>query len=61
VLAVGGEIVFTVDESPESPDLVAVLWRVRRPEGGYEARAVSQPIFTEADALEELRSTGDFR
>ncbi len=35
------EIVFSVQESPE---------------GGYEARALSAPIFTEADTLEELRS-----
>lgn len=25
------------------------------PEGGYEARALDQPIFTEADTLEDLR------
>lgn len=35
------EIIFTVQESPE---------------GGYEAQALSKPIFTEADTLEELRS-----
>ena len=35
------EIVFSVKESPE---------------GGYEAKALSAPIFTEADNLEELRS-----
>jgi hypothetical protein len=35
------EIIFTVQESAE---------------GGYEARALSKPIFTEADTLEELRS-----
>lgn len=35
------EIIFTVQESPE---------------GGYEAQALSVPIFTEADTLEELRS-----
>ena len=35
------EIIFVVEESPE---------------GGYEARAVSDSIFTEADSLEELRS-----
>jgi hypothetical protein len=34
------EIIFSVLESPE---------------GGYEARALSAPIFTEADNLEELR------
>jgi hypothetical protein len=34
------EIIFAVEESPE---------------GGYEARALSAPIFTEADSLEELR------
>lgn len=37
----GEEIIFSVVDSPE---------------GGYEARAVSAPIFTEADSLEELRS-----
>jgi hypothetical protein len=35
------EIIFSVHESPE---------------GGYEAKALSAPIFTEADNLEELRS-----
>lgn len=35
------EIIFTVEESPE---------------GGYEARALSAPIFTEADSLDELRT-----
>ena len=35
------EIIFSVQESPE---------------GGYEARALSAPIFTEADNLEDLRS-----
>lgn len=35
------EIIFEVKESPE---------------GGYEARALSESIFTEADTLEELRS-----
>lgn len=34
------EIIFAVEESPE---------------GGYEARGLSAPIFTEADSLEELR------
>lgn len=34
------EIIFTVLESPE---------------GGYEARALSASIFTEADSLDELR------
>ena len=34
------EIVFLVQESPE---------------GGYEAKAVSDSIYTEADTLEELR------
>ena len=34
------EIIFSVQESPE---------------GGYEARALSAPVFTEADTLEELR------
>lgn len=33
------EVIFTVQESPE---------------GGFEARALSASIFTEADALEEL-------
>lgn len=35
------EIIFAVEESPE---------------GGFEAKALSAPIFTEADSLEELRS-----
>ena len=35
------EIIFSVQESPK---------------GGYEARALPAPIFTEADTLEELRS-----
>ena len=35
------EIIFSVQESPE---------------GGYEARALPAPIFTEADNLEELLS-----
>ena len=35
------EIIFTVQESEE---------------GGYEAKAPSAPIFTEADSLDELRS-----
>jgi hypothetical protein len=35
------EIIFAVQESPE---------------GGFEARALSGSIFTEADTLEELRS-----
>ena len=35
------EIIFAVQESPE---------------GGFEARALSAPIFTDADTLEELRS-----
>lgn len=34
------EIIFLVQESPE---------------GGYEAKAVSDSIYTEADTLEELR------
>ena len=35
------EIIFAVEESAE---------------GGYEAKALSAPIFTGADSLEELRS-----
>jgi predicted RNase H-like HicB family nuclease len=35
------EIIFTVDESPE---------------GGFEARALGYPVFTQADTLEELRA-----
>lgn len=35
------EIIFSVEESPE---------------GGFEAAALSEAIFTEADTLEELRS-----
>jgi hypothetical protein len=34
------EIIFSVLESPE---------------GGYEAKALSAPIFTEADSMEQLR------
>jgi hypothetical protein len=37
----GTEIVFSVEESPE---------------GGYEARGLGYPIFTEADTLEELKT-----
>jgi hypothetical protein len=36
-----GEIIFVVSDSPE---------------GGYEARALGESIFTEADTLEELRA-----
>jgi hypothetical protein len=36
------EIIFTVEESPE---------------GGYEARAVGYPIFTQSGTLEELKSS----
>lgn len=35
------EIIFSVEESPE---------------GGYEARALGHPIFTQAETLEELRA-----
>jgi hypothetical protein len=35
------EIIFTVEESPE---------------GGYEARALGHPIFTQADTLDELKT-----
>jgi len=35
------EIIFTVQESPE---------------GGFEARALGHPIFTQADSLEELKA-----
>ncbi len=35
------EIIFAIEESPE---------------GGFEASALSEAIFTEADTLEELRS-----
>jgi hypothetical protein len=34
------EIIFSVEESPE---------------GGYEAKALGHPIFTQADTLDELR------
>lgn len=34
------EIIFLVEESPE---------------GGYTAKALSEPIFTEADTMEQLR------
>jgi hypothetical protein len=34
------EIIFSVQESPE---------------GGYEARALDHPIFTQADSMEELK------
>jgi len=36
------EIIFSVQESPE---------------GGYEARALGHPIFTQAETMEELRDT----
>jgi hypothetical protein len=35
------EIIFSVEESPE---------------GGYEARALGHPIFTQAENLEELKT-----
>jgi len=35
------EIIFSVEESPE---------------GGYEARALGYPIFTQADTFEELKA-----
>jgi len=35
------EIIFAIEESPE---------------GGYEARALGHPIFTEADGMEELKA-----
>ena len=35
------EIIFVVEDSPE---------------GGYEARALSEPIFTEEEMLDELRT-----
>ena len=38
---VQSEIIFSIHESPE---------------GGYEARALGHPIFTEADSMEELRT-----
>jgi hypothetical protein len=38
---VQSEIIFTVQESPE---------------GGFEARALGHPIFTQADSLEELKA-----
>jgi hypothetical protein len=37
---VSTEIIFLVEEAPE---------------GGYQARALSHPIFTEADSLHELK------
>ncbi len=40
IRTMGDEIIFAVEESAE---------------GGYEAKALSVPIFTEADSLEELR------
>ena len=40
-LGMSDEIIFAVQESPE---------------GGYEARALSAPVFTEADSVEELRA-----
>ena len=36
----GSEIIFSVSESPE---------------GGYEARALEEPIFTQAETMDELR------
>ena len=35
------EIIFSIQESPE---------------GGYEARALGHPIFTQADSMEELKA-----
>jgi len=35
------EVIFAVEESPE---------------GGYEARALGHPIFTQADTMDELRA-----
>jgi hypothetical protein len=35
------EIIFLIEDSPD---------------GGYEAKALSAPIFTEADTLDELRA-----
>ena len=35
------EVIFLVEEAPE---------------GGYTAQALGQPIFTEADSIEELRT-----
>ena len=35
------EIIFLIEESPD---------------GGYEAKALSAPIFTDADTLDELRT-----
>ena len=35
------EIIFAIEESPE---------------GGYEARALGHPIFTETDGMEELKA-----
>jgi hypothetical protein len=35
------EVIFSIQESPE---------------GGYEARAVGYPIFTQADTMDELKS-----
>jgi len=35
------EIIFSIEESPE---------------GGYEARALGHPIFTQAESLEELKT-----
>ena len=44
-MAMSEEIIFSVVESPE---------------GGYEAKALSAPIFTEADSLKGLRvAVGD--
>lgn len=40
-MQISKEIIFTVTEAPE---------------GGYEARALTAPIFTEADSLDELRA-----
>ncbi len=32
-----------------------IFWVENAPEGGYFARAIGQPIFTQADSLPELR------
>jgi hypothetical protein len=39
---------------PESNEILFMVHE--SPEGGYEARALGESIFTEADTLEELRA-----
>jgi predicted RNase H-like HicB family nuclease len=45
-----------VKELPKASDMSEIIFLVEEAEeGGFNARAVSESIFTEADTLEELR------